>query len=392
MAIWNKDNIMLTTKGARVLSKIQSGQGYLTVTRAVASSQTVLADNLSEVESLNPENLELAITGRRESGDGGSIILLQLSNLHLEQSFQLNEIGIFATHSEDPDNEFLYIIAQVDTGTGDRVPSYDITPVTATYDFYLYNLKSGDVKFEISATGLATVAQMNEAVSGLEKKDAELKAKIDANTEAINQLDTEGVNSAISRLNIPLLRSRVSQVEREQANLALKMEAEGMMPDCNMLLAENFENPDKIDRLTIKVKSCAAGDNSIDVESNNGVIVGSWYWITDGVHAEYLQVKSVIKNGDVYRILAVDNLRDTYTLEKTYIYRTTAYIDTDSGIVYGSGDICGFNWEPSKEWRGTGASTPLTIELETTLDKADNFDVDGDMRFTADGTMILGGN
>lgn len=377
MALWNKDNIMLTKKGARVLSKIQSGQGYLTVTRAVASSQTVLADNLSEVESLNPENLELAITGRRESGDGGSIILLQLSNLHLEQSFQLNEIGIFATHSEDPDNEFLYIIAQVDTGTGDRVPSYDITPVTATYDFYLYNLKSGDVKFEISATGLATVAQMNEAVSGLEKKDAELKAKIDANTEAINQLDTEGVNSAISRLNIPLLRSRVRQLERENANLALKMEAEGMMPDCNMLLAENFDGTiDDTNRTKIKVISAVSGDDSVDVKSVYNLRIGDWIWVSDGLHSEYRQIKSTIKNGGVYRIILTSVLNETYVLDDTYIYFTTC--DIDNGICAGSTDILskkytGGTWSGSRKG-GTAASN---VKLDTSLDNADNFDISG---------------
>lgn len=377
MAIWNKDNIMLTTKGARVLSKIQSGQGHLTVTRAVASSQTVLADNLSEVESLNPENLELAITGRRESGDGGSIILLQLSNLHLEQSFQLNEIGIFATHSEDPDNEFLYIIAQVDTGTGDRVPSYDVTPVTATYDFYLYNLKSGDVKFEISATGLATVAQLNEAVSGLEKKDAELEAKIGANTEAINQLDTEGVNSAISRLNIPLLRSRVRQLERENANLALKMEAEGMMPDCNMLLAENFDGAiDDTNHTKIKVKSAVSGDDSVDVESVYNLRIGDWVWVSDGLHSEYKQIKSTIKNGGVYRVILTSVLNETYVLDDTYIYFTTC--DIDKGICMGSTDILskkytGGTWSGSRKG-GTAASN---VKLDTSLDNADNFDVDG---------------
>lgn len=378
MALWNKDNIMLTEKGASVLSKVQSGQGYLTITRAIASSQVVLVDNLSSLEALNPENLELAITGRRESGDGGSIILLQLSNLHLEQSFQLNEIGIFATHSEDPDNEFLYIIAQVETGTGDRIPSYDITPVTATYDFYLYNLKSGDVKFEISATGLATVAQMNEAVSGLEKKDAELKAKIDANTEAINQLDTEGVNSAISRLNIPLLRSRVRQLERENANLALKMEAESMMPDCNMLLAENFDGAiDDTNQTKIKVVSAVSGDDSVDVESVYNLRIGDWVWVSDGLHSEYRQIKSTIKNGGVYRIILTSVLNETYVLDDTYVYFTTC--DIDNGVCMGSTDILskkytGETWSGSRKGGGTATSN---VKLDTSLGNADNFDVDG---------------
>lgn len=377
MAIWNKNNIMLTKNGASVLSKVQSGQGYLTITRAVASSQVVLVDNLSEVETLNPENLELAIIGRRESGDGGSIILLQLSNLHLEQSFQLNEIGIFATHSEDPDNEFLYIIAQVDTGTGDRVPSYDITPVTATYDFYLYNLKSGDVTFEVSATGLATVAQMNEAVSGLERKDTELETRISENAKAIEELDTQGVSEAINALNIPLIRSRVSQIEREQANIALQMEAEGMMPDCNMLLAENFDGViDDTNRTKIKVISAVSGDDSVDVETVYNLRIGDWVWVSDGLHSEYRQIKSTIKNGGVYRVILTSVLNETYVLDDTYIYFTTC--DIDNGICMGSTDILskkytGETWSGSKK----GGTATSNVKLDTSLDNADNFAVDG---------------
>lgn len=387
MAIWNKNNIMLTKNGASVLSKVQSGQGYLTITHAFASSQVVLVDNLSEVETLNPKNLELAIIGRRESGDGGSIILLQLSNLHLEQSFQLNEIGIFATHSEDPDNEFLYIIAQVDTGTGDRVPSYDITPVTATYDFYLYNLKSGDVTFNVSATGLATVAQMNEAVSGLEKKDAELETKIGANTKAIEQFDTQGVSSAIDALNIPLLRSRVSQLEIDQANMALKMQAETDLPDLPLLLAEDFTNPDKIDTYSVKVNSVVAGDNGIDIETDSAVITGSWYWISDGINSEYIQIKSVIKNGNVCRVLATVNLKNTYNLPATYMYRTTSLVL--DGTASGSGDRKGFQWKPTTIWKGVISNVAETDTLETTQDKAAGFTVTGDGAFSSDGYFTL---
>lgn len=377
MALWNKDNIMLTEKGASVLSKVQSGQGYLTITRAIASSQVVLVDNLSSLEALNPENLELAITGRRESGDGGSIILLQLSNLHLEQSFQLNEIGIFATHSEDPDNEFLYIIAQVETGTGDRIPSYDITPVTATYDFYLYNLKSGDVKFEISATGLATVEQLNAAVSGLERKDTELETRISENAKAIEELDTQGVSEAINALNIPLIRSRVSQVEREQANIAIKMEAESKMPDCNMLLAENFDGDiDDTNQTKIKVVSAVSGDDSVDVESVYNLRIGDWVWVSDGLHSEYRQIKSTIKNGGVYRIILTSVLNETYVLDDTYVYFTTC--DIDNGVCMGSTDILSKKYT-GETWSGSrkGGTATSNVKLDTSLGNADNFDVDG---------------
>lgn len=41
MAVWSSQNIMLTTKGAAAISKVQSGIGKLTITKVVASEQYV---------------------------------------------------------------------------------------------------------------------------------------------------------------------------------------------------------------------------------------------------------------------------------------------------------------------------------------------------------------
>ena len=189
---------------------------------------------------------------------------------------------------------------------------------------------------------------------------------------------------------LPVMNSRIRQLERENANLALKLEAEGMMPDCNMLLAENFKNPDSIDQFEVKVTSCAAGDDSVDVERNYGFIIGSWYWITDGVHAEYVQVKSVIKNGSVYRVILTKVLKETYDIPATKIYRTTAWI-TEQGTVYGSGDVLGTVYKPETVWRGTtaGGTAESNEEMGLTQDKADNYEIDGDIVFKVDGLISL---
>jgi hypothetical protein len=154
---------MLTTKGAAAISKVQSGSGKLTITKVVASEQYVLESTLREVNSLSVENLPLTVIDRHEVPDGGSVIQVQLNNLDLNNSFIFNEIGVFATHSDNPSEEFLYIIAQVDTGTGDRIPLYSATPITATYDIYLYNVGADNIEVTISSSGLVTYEALNEA-------------------------------------------------------------------------------------------------------------------------------------------------------------------------------------------------------------------------------------
>ena len=169
MADWNASNITLTTKGSSALSRVESGDGSLTITRVVASEQYVQESTLREVTTLSVENLELTIIDRHEVEDGGSVIQAQLSNLNLAEKFKLNEIGVFATHSSDPSNEFLYIIAQVNLGTGDEIPLYSVTPVTATYDIYLYNVGADKVNVTISSAGLVTYEALN-AICGLVKR------------------------------------------------------------------------------------------------------------------------------------------------------------------------------------------------------------------------------
>ena len=172
MADWSSHNITLTAKGASALSKVQAGSGSLTITRVIASEQYVAESTLREVTSLSVENLPLTIIDRHEVQDGGSVIQVQLSNLYLGNAFTLNEIGVFATHSDNPSEEFLYIIAQVDADTGDKIPVYATTPVTATYDIYLYNVGADNVKITISSAGLVTYEALNKACDIIQRNTA----------------------------------------------------------------------------------------------------------------------------------------------------------------------------------------------------------------------------
>ena len=172
MADWSSHNITLTAKGASALSKVQAGSGSLTITRVIASEQYVAESTLREVTSLSVENLPLTIIDRHEVQDGGSVIQVQLSNLYLGNAFTLNEIGVFATHSDNPSEEFLYIIAQVDADTGDKIPVYATTPVTATYDIYLYNVGADNIEITISSAGLVTYEALNKACDIIQRNTA----------------------------------------------------------------------------------------------------------------------------------------------------------------------------------------------------------------------------
>ena len=170
MANWEARNITLTLEGRSALSKVQSGDGYLTLKRVIASSQYVTDIELDNLTALVPENLELSIVERRETDDRGSVIQVQLDNTSLAEEFTLNELGVYVTHSSNPSREFLYIVAQVSEGTGDTIPLYSTTPVSATYDIYLYNVKASEIEVIIKPDFFVTADTLYSNARVLRRK------------------------------------------------------------------------------------------------------------------------------------------------------------------------------------------------------------------------------
>ena len=386
----------LTYKGLELLARGQLGK-EINFTRVIMGDGEIgEAQDIRQLEGLVTPKLELPIKSINITGVGTVTMEAELKNNNLSAGFFAREVGIFAKEGTEGD-EILYAYRNtaddseyIPAGGGSEVWNllYDIVTVVDQAENITANI-DGSVAY-------VTKLDYNEHVDSTNPHKEFLQIGNEVTTAQVINCDVRQAGDKLNHISIdnlrlqvlgdtstiPVLNSRVRQLERENANLALRLEAEGMMPDCNMLLAENFKNPDSVDRFEVNVTSCAAGDDSIDVLSNYGFIVGSWYWITDGVHAEYVQVKSVIKNGSVYRVILTKPLVETYQIEQTKIYRTTAWI-SEQGIVHGSGDVLGVTYTPTITWRGTseGGVTDSNEQLLTSQDNADNFSIKGHIAF-----------
>ena len=386
----------LTYKGLELLARGQLGK-EINFTRVIMGDGEIgEAQDIRQLEGLVAPKLELPIKSINITGVGTVVMEAELKNNNLSAGFFAKEVGIFAKEGDDGE-EILYSYRNtgadseyIPAGGGSEVWNllYDIVTVVDQAENITANI-DGSVAY-------VTKLDYNEHVDSTNPHKEFLQIGTEVTTAQVINCDVRQAGDKLNHISIdnlrlqvlgdtstiPVLNSRVRQLERENANLALKLEAEGMMPDCNMLLAENFENPDSVDRFEVNVTSCAAGDDSIDVLSNYGFIVGSWYWITDGVHAEYVQVKSVIKNGSVYRVILTKPLTETYQIEQTKIYRTTAWI-SEQGIVHGAGDVLGVTYTPTITWRGTseGGVADSNEQLLTSQDNADNFSIKGHIIF-----------
>ena len=386
----------LTYKGLELLARGQLGK-EINFTRVIMGDGEIEeAQDIRQLEGLVAPKLELPIKSINITGVGTVVMEAELKNNNLSAGFFAKEVGIFAKEGDDGE-EILYSYRNtgadseyIPAGGGSEVWNllYDIVTVIDQAENITANI-DGSVAY-------VTKLDYNEHVDSTNPHKDFLQIGNEVTTAQVINCDVRQAGDKLNHISIdnlrlqvlgdtstiPVLNSRVRQLERENANLALRLEAEGMMPDCNMLLAENFKNPDSVDRFEVDVTSCAAGDDSIDVLSNYGFIVGSWYWITDGVHAEYVQVKSVIKNGSVYRVILTKPLTETYQIEQTKIYRTTAWI-SEQGIVHGSGDVLGVTYTPTITWRGTseGGVADSNEQLLTSQDNADNFSIKGHIAF-----------
>lgn len=393
----------LTYAGLSLLAKCQTGQELHFSRVAMGDGKAADTQDLRQLTGLINPKLNLPIKSVSVTGVGTTIMETELKNVNLTAGFFAREVGIFAL---DGDNEILYAVRNtgddseyIPAGGGSEVWDliYDVVTVVDQADNITATI-NGDIAYVTrldfnahvdSVTPHPNAPSLKNEVTTADKFWAQSQS--DNHLHPISLDNTRNVILGDQASTIPMLRSRVNQLEIEQANIALKMVAENDCPDSNLLLAEDFVVPDKIDTFAVKVKSVVAGDNGIDVQTLNGIILGAWYWITDGVNQEYIQVKSCIKNGSVYRILITSNIVNTYSIDDTMIYRTTSEID-NTGVAYGAGDKKGFNWQPATVWKGVIANVASIAKVETTQANADTFEQSGDVAFTADGLFTIAAN
>lgn len=381
----------LTYAGIRLLAKCQTG-ARLTFTRInMGSGDIPDGTNIKEMTAMINPVLDLPILGVKIVGDGTITIDALISNKELTEGFRQKETGIFA--KADDENEVLYAYVNV----GDDfayIPAgkYSAEKMEITHNVTTVIDQADNVTAIID--GSVVYVSVNDFYKhtegsnphpdfmqiGEEVEEAEyVNCGVVKSGDKLNHISMDNLKRQMlgDISDIPLLNSRVRQLERENAALALKMEAENMMPDCNMLLAENFDGAiDDTNRTKIKVISAVSGDDSVDVESVYNLRIGDWIWVSDGLHSEYRQIKSTIKNGGVYRVILTSVLNETYVLDDTYIYFTTC--DIDNGICMGSTDILSKKYT-GETWSGSrkGGTATSNVKLDTSLDNADNFSISG---------------
>jgi hypothetical protein len=156
MATWNTT---ITNKGLSLLTKQVAGS-TLTFTKIVSGSGTVPIVNLKEQTAVSNIKQTLANEGIIVDGQQFTITVI-LSNTSVTTSYNLSQIGIYAT---DPDEgEILFAIAQIDEPR--KIPTSDNSPRFSLEFAFTFNNSAGvDVEITPTFAGYATREELTNMI------------------------------------------------------------------------------------------------------------------------------------------------------------------------------------------------------------------------------------
>ena len=402
-----KEGTRLTRRGFELMAKAIAGK-QLRYTRvalgdATINSQMILPseEDAYEFSDLIHARMNVPMSDVQFTGGGTVQVKCRLQNADVTEGFHIAEIGLFAV---DPDTGEEILYCYRNTGiASDYMPAgggavvWDITlsiltvvdkatNITAVIDANLAYLSQAEFTQHVNSTNphpnipqISTELEVAPAIWSI-NEDNQL------HPISIENLSKQVLGGDAS--DIPKMNSRLNQTEINLANLYMQLNAESDLGlHANLMLVEDFSENACCDLYECNVLTAVAGINNIQLESDKNILMGSWYTITDGAQSEYVQVRSVVRNGAAYVAILENQILKTYDLTRTKFIRSSALIADKAA--QGAGDIRGVQLKFSDVWKGTGGNIATTLELETTQANATNFTVEGDGAFTADGYFTL---
>lgn len=181
-----------------------------------------------------------------------------------------------------------------------------------------------------------------------------------------------------------------NHLERLVGTLYSAVIAAGIAPDgYDAMVVENFDGAvGEIDQSVAKVTSVVSGDDSLDVEDSSGLIIGSYYQLTDGEVTEEVQVKAINISEGINRVILMGTVKNQYHSKRAKLYRSTVAIL--NGLAYGGGNTA---YNTAMDETETFAGSNTTQEMKKVIDFSDAsaFDVSG--AYTgSDGKLVIGMN
>lgn len=220
------------------------------------------------------------------------------------------------------------------------------------------------------------IVQISQRTEYLKRLCADLAAAIPGTAQYSEILQK------LSQLDVAKLNSRTDHIERILGDIMLTLDAQNMSPtggyDAKMI--ENFNNTaEEIDLTVAEVTSIVQGDDSIDVKSSEGLIIGAHFQLTDGEQTEEVQIKEVAVAGSINRVILKSPVKNQYISGRAKLYRSSVVIY--DGKAYGGGNVRTDDWTPNEIFSGSNTQ----VDVKKTIDYSDAG------AFTITGATVING-
>ena len=209
---------------------------------------------------------------------------------------------------------------------------------------------------------------MNQQAKELASRTRYLKEKLEELEQAIPGTDAYNeIIEELKKLDVSSLAHRTDHLERLVGNAYLAFEMANIDPDgYDGMIIETFDGQaEEIDQTVANVLSLVSGDDSVDVDDSDNLIIGAHYQLTDGERLEEVQIKSINISGSIKRVILEENIRNQYNVERAKLYRSSVALS--NGRAYGGGNKQTQTLDVNQTWHGSDTIT----ELSSTVDYSD---------------------
>ena len=385
------DGIKITNNGRDLLAKGLTGKTIL-FTRVIVGDGIITNQNILTLNDLINRKKVLSIVQLNKTENIGTAeVICEMNNSDLQNGFWVREFGLFA---RDPDSgqEILYAYRNVGNeasylpGSGGvDVVNYTLSLVTVIDQAQNVTAIMTTNNNYVTATNLTM--RIN-ALFGAYRNISGFWTYSEDGEKIFRPATLQQAKDAlIGNYDIDSLAARIRVLEDALSQVLMSIEMQNLYPDYTHFICEDFLNTSELDLYKCKVTSIVAGDDSIDCEPLDGILPGSFYMLTDGINQELVQVESVSIENNIQRVILCAPVENTYILNSCMLYRTSANIL--SGMATGASLRKFQTWADSVTWRGTTANAEYNINLDTSANNANAFEIDDAGIFDSDGRATL---
>ena len=382
-------DMLLTKAGLNVLSQGLTGERILFTRVAIGDGEfNYDTESVLDLTAMRNWRKDLPITACEVVGNGMVNLVAYETNSDVAEGFWEREHAIFA---QDPitGDEVLYSYRNFGSECS-FIPSNTgsvLKDILVGFETVIQNAAHVEAVLDLNFSYVSQIDYKSHVESEhphpntpnhyLNVSDAD-KFWVTNNDNHLHQISVDNVKEILLGDVTAKISGNESKIKELEIFTLAKNEL-GL--DANLMIVEDFKPATEVDNFSVKVVSCARGGRLIGVETDDGIRIGTYYWITDGVNQELVQVKGVTYSTDYYHVTLAQGLTYDYNASAVKLYRTTY---KDFGVV----DKKSLSWS-GQTFRGIEANIERTLTLETTNSNKAAFNVSGEGLLTTDGYFTL---